>query len=76
MATQTERSYEMSTFAERLIAEEEDLDQKLEKLHVFIQDNPMFKELAPIDQRHLVDQRAAMTVYRDILRKRVERVRS
>lgn len=64
----------MSTFIERLVAEEQELDQKLEKLHVFIEDSPMYAALVPIDQRLLVDQRAAMTVYRDILRKRIARV--
>jgi hypothetical protein len=64
----------MSTFIERLKAEELELDQKLEKLHVFIQDSPVYTGLSPLDQRLLLDQRAAMTVYRDILRKRIERV--
>jgi len=63
----------MEAHQQRVVDEHEELDAKLEKLHVFIEDSSIFKNLDKIDRRHLVDQRAAMTVYRDILRRRIER---
>lgn len=63
----------MEAHQQRVVDEHEELDAKLEKLHVFIEDSSIFKSLDKMDQRLLVDQRAAMTVYRDILRRRIER---
>ena len=63
----------MEAYQERVKAEHERVDGDLEKLHVFIEDSPVFRGLAKIDQRLLIDQRAAMAVYRDILRRRMAR---
>ena len=63
----------MEAHEQRVVAEHLDLDTKLEKLHVFIEDSPLFQSLNKIDQRLLVDQRGAMTIYRDILRARIAR---
>jgi hypothetical protein len=58
---------------DRVLEEHEELDRKLEALHVFIEDSTTFRHLGKFDQRLLVDQRHAMTVYRDILRGRIKR---
>jgi hypothetical protein len=57
---------------ERVLDEYAELDERLEKLHVYIEDAPIFWSLNKVDQRLLFDQRAAMTVYRDILRERIK----
>jgi hypothetical protein len=58
---------------QRVVDEHDSLDALLEKLHVFIEDSPIFKGLSKFDQRLLADQRVFMTAYRDVLRKRIER---
>lgn len=63
----------MEAHQQRVVDEHDQLDEKLEKLHVFIEDAPLFKTLSKFDQRLLIDQRHAMTVYRDILRARMAR---
>ena len=64
---------ELKPHQKRVVAEHDELDERLEKLHVFILDNPLFSELAKDEQRDLVDQRAYMSVYRDVLRRRIDR---
>lgn len=56
---------------ERVIKEHNELDEKIEKLHVFIEDSDVFKNLSTIDQRLLINQRCMMIIYRDILRQRI-----
>lgn len=63
----------MEPHQQRVVDEHDALDEKLEKLHVFIQDSPIFKGLPIIDQRHLIDQRCFMTAYRNVLRDRIAR---
>jgi len=57
---------------QRVVEEHDQLDERLERLHVFIEDNPIFKELPKIEQRRLIDQRAYMTAYRNVLRDRMD----
>lgn len=63
----------MEAHQQRVVDEHDQVDERLEKLHVFIEDNPIFRGMNKMDQRLLVDQRHAMTVYRDILRMRIAR---
>jgi len=62
----------LAPYQKRVLDECEELDGRLESLHVFIEDSPVFRGLSKIEQRLLVDQRHAMTVYRDILRERIK----
>lgn len=64
----------MSTFKERLIAEEKELVERCEKLHAFIETSPVFKTLGEFDQYLLKSQYITMTEYADILSLRIERL--
>jgi hypothetical protein len=57
-----------------MLEELDELQGRLNRLEVFIEDAPGFRELEKADQRLLVDQRHAMSIYRDILRRRIERI--
>jgi hypothetical protein len=61
----------MEAHQQRVVDEEMELDTRLEKLHVFIEDSSIFKSLTKINQRLLIDQRCVMSQYRDILRERI-----
>jgi hypothetical protein len=61
----------MKPHEQRVIDEESELNEKLEKLHVFIQDSPVFKSLSISDQRLLIDQCCVMSFYHDILLQRI-----
>lgn len=63
----------MEAHQQRVVDECGQLNDRLEKLCVFIEDNPLFKTLNHVDQRLLLDQRQAMTVYFYTLRLRIER---
>lgn len=58
-------------FQQRVIDEERELDERTEKLHVFIEDSPLFVKLDKAEQSRLRNQRYIMRVYRDILRERI-----
>jgi hypothetical protein len=61
----------MQPHQERVVAEERELDSKIEKLHVFIEDSPTFTGLPKTEQDRLRRQKFAMQIYRDILRERI-----
>jgi len=58
---------------ERVMEEHLRVDSDLEELHIMIEDSPAYGLLCKFDRRQLLDQRAAMTVYRDLLRGRIAR---
>ncbi len=62
----------MEAYQERVIAEKKDLDEKANKLYKFLLADS-FDELDEIDKDLLSDQYDAMTEYRIILGKRIER---
>ena len=64
----------MSDHRERLKIEHEELDARLEKLHVFIQDSEVYRSLPHVEREDLRDQLTVMRVYRNILRKRLARM--
>jgi hypothetical protein len=62
----------MQPHQQRVIDEKTELDEKLSKLHDFIQDNPMFKTLPEDEQKRLGRQDFIMAEYSNILRERIE----
>nr|DAJ92265.1 MAG TPA: hypothetical protein [Caudoviricetes sp.] len=60
----------MEDFKKRLIAEREELDDKLAKLEAFIR-SPRFENLDERNRELLVSQRGAMRQYSDILAERI-----
>jgi cell fate (sporulation/competence/biofilm development) regulator YlbF (YheA/YmcA/DUF963 family) len=60
--------------AKRLFQEHNNLQEKIEKLRVFIEESRTFKTIPAEDQDLLQRQLPAMRQYRDILRIRCERV--
>lgn len=63
----------MMPHQERVVTEKKELDEKLEKLGIFIDCNPTFGVLLDEDQKLMRDQRAAMKEYSKILGQRIER---
>ena len=62
----------MSTFKERLIEEQADLNEKVEKLKSFIEGNKVFITLSEEHQKLLCEQFRYMSNYNLILLKRIE----
>ena len=62
----------MSTFKERLIKEQVDLNEKVEKLKEFIEGNKVFITLPVEHQELLCEQFRYMSDYNLILLKRIE----
>lgn len=62
----------MTDYQLRVINEEVELDNKIEKLHVFIMESEIFKSLSIMEQGLLRDQLCIMRIYRDILRQRIK----
>jgi len=60
-----------ATFLDRLNIEKKDLDEKLEKIHAFIE-SPAFDELEIASQKWLSRQSHVMDLYSDILNERIE----
>lgn len=65
----------MQPHEERVIAEKQELDERLAKLKAFCFDpgSPIFKALSPIDRDLLEDQYNSMKDYSEILGKRIAR---
>lgn len=61
----------MQAHQERVVVEEQELDSKIEKLHVFIEDAVTFTFLPKTEQDRLRRQKFAMQIYRDVLRERI-----
>lgn len=57
---------------QRVVDEKSELDEKLGKLHDFIQDNPIFKTLPDGEQKLLQRQDLVMAEYSQILSERIE----
>lgn len=57
---------------QRVIAEKAELDEKIVKLHTFIETNPMYGTLDVYEQARLRVQRDHMLDYADALRQRIE----
>lgn len=62
----------MSTFKERLIQEQLDLNEKVEKLRLFIDGNEVFKTLSEEHQYLLKKQLYYMGGYNGVLMKRID----
>lgn len=60
----------METFVQRLIAERDELQDKMEKLQVFIE-SEKFKELTYENQALLKIQYNAMKTYKEVLDRRI-----
>lgn len=58
---------------QRVVHEKDGLDAKLDDLRKFIAENPVFATLDPIDQIHMQQQEAAMSLYSTALRLRIAR---
>jgi hypothetical protein len=57
---------------QRVVDEKAELDEKLGKLHDFIQGNPIFKSLPEDEQKLLCRQDLVMAEYSQILCERIE----
>ena len=68
------REYDMEPHVERMLVEERELREKIQKLAEFITNNPIFGKLSEDEQADMKSQLAAMSIYADILSKRIERV--
>lgn len=62
----------MSTFKERLINEQSELNEKIEKLKAFIEGNEVFKTLSEEHQHLLHKQFYYMDGYKRVLIRRLE----
>lgn len=62
----------MAPHQQRVVDEKSDLDEKIAKLHAFIEGNDFFRTLPSDEQERLRQQRLAMTVYSDILGERIQ----
>ena len=58
---------------QRVVTEKAELDSRIEKLHAFIADSPVYKALAEEDRILLLNQEGAMTVLSRILGQRIAR---
>ena len=63
----------MEQHAERMLNEQKELCEKIEKLGEFISKNPIFDKLSKDEQYDLLLQHKAMAMYRDILQHRIDR---
>ena len=64
---------ELAPHQQRVVQERDDLNEKIEKLTVFIEDSPIFRALPDIDAEHLIGQRGAMLLYKEYLDRRIAR---
>lgn len=60
----------MSDFIERMKVERDELSDRLNKLHAYI-DSPQFDEIGKLPQSLLIKQSAHMQSYLDVLNKRI-----
>lgn len=65
----------MSTFVERIKTEHKELEERLNKLYIFM-DSDLFHRLPTGEQHLLDDQSAAMAEYKRVLLKRLDMYRS
>ena len=63
----------MEQHVERMLNEQKELCEKIEKLGEFISKNPIFDKLSKDEQYDLLLQHKAMAMYRDILQHRIDR---
>lgn len=61
----------MQDFQQRVVDEKAELDDKRDKLDVFIRTNPVFGKLPGAEAKRLVRQYRAMTAYSEILGERI-----
>jgi len=61
-----------TTAKERVEIEKAELSDRLEKLNVYIANNPHFKTLSDSMQALLIEQASHMSAYRDCLQSRLE----
>lgn len=73
MADTTTAAALAGTWATRLVAEKADLERRLDALTAFMI-GPAFEQLPTADQHLLVEQRAVMRTYREVLAARVSRL--
>jgi hypothetical protein len=67
-----ERTYKpCGTFVERLVAEEQELRERLDKLEAFMRTAKFKTEIEPAEQFWMTAQRNAMSEYRAALAKRI-----
>ena len=63
----------MEQHVERMLKEQEDLSEKIEKLDAFISGNSLFKCLLTEEQEDMKIQLQAMKIYGMVLNRRIER---
>ena len=63
----------MEQHVERMLNEQKELCEKIEKLGEFISQNPIFDTLSKDEKYDLLLQYKAMSMYRDILQHRIDR---
>ena len=63
----------MEQHVERMLNEQKELCEKIEKLGEFISKNPIFDKLSKDEQYDMKLQHKVMTMYRDILQHRIDR---
>lgn len=61
----------MQEWQQRVVDEANELDSKLQKLELFINTNPNFKNLNPYEAQRLKDQHYYMTKYSEVLHSRI-----
>jgi hypothetical protein len=59
------------SYVDRINTEKSELEEKIEKLHAFIEGNPVFQGLPPAARDLLKEQLSIMQKYSDILRQRI-----
>jgi hypothetical protein len=62
----------MQSHQERVVVEKKELDDKINKLTVFIGENWIFKTLPDDEQQRLILQHCVMSEYSDILDARIK----
>lgn len=58
---------------QRVVVEQQELNDRLEKLQVFINENPLFKSLIEEEQMDLQEQSVLMSQLNDVLIRRISR---
>ena len=58
---------------QRVVVEQQELKDRLEKLQVFINENPLFKSLIEQEQMDLQEQSVLMSQLNDVLIRRISR---
>lgn len=62
----------LKPFQQRVVDEKRELDDKIQKLDVFVRNDTMFRSLSTLDQRLLREQLVVMHDYHRILGERIE----